>query len=662
MTEQADATRDGTRPGGGPVANSLTVPDSDARPHLSEDERRRLRECAAEPLHLIDRIQSHAALVCVAPDSDLVNVASDNLAEWLGRSLSEVHPELARAVADAHHGSTAVTVPLLRRRYHATIHREAARSLIEFEPVMDGEGLSGSVAEVVETIHRLSDIGDPDQMLATALAEIKAITGFERVACLQFLDNGRGKVVAEVREPDMESQEGLYFPASDIPAQARALYARKLSRSVVDSHDGGQGLLTLDSGAASRDLTGTHVRMIGGHHLEFMRRMGQVATLSLSLVADGELMGIIIGSHRSRHQVPPPVRRVLELLARTLASRLGTTTSILRLQRQLDLRRRRTEFLAPFYGTTSLSRVVDDASTYIREVVECDGAYLRLRGKVRTNGAVPQPEHMDRALSLLGGEQLITDALSRDRPDLAEHLGTVAGMIAIPVSGEADYLVFLRMCTEQDVQWLGDQTPANRDSPVSPRCTFTRWHETVTSEALPWGPAVEDAFDLAHDIQTALDAREHARLARHDPLTGLPNRRYLDEVAEPLVGGYRERLAAIFLDLDDFKDVNDTHGHGVGDAVLKEMGARLARATRDRDFAVRLSGDEFVMLCLDVDEEEATIIADRLVGSLAEPVIVGEASFTVRVSAGVAMGGHGLGFDDLLQRADQAMYRDKRDG
>src|SRR5690606_37803124 len=138
-----------------------------------------------------------------------------------------------------------------------------------------------------------------------------------------------------------------------------------------------------------------------------------------------------------------------------------------------------------------------------------------------------------------------------------------------------------------------------------PRRSFSAWSESVTSRSLPWGDHARDAFELGDDIRAAIAARaqaELAELALRDALTGLRNRRYLDERLDELLGRSAGPIAVIFIDLDDFKLVNDTHGHDVGDAVLAAVGERLSGSARTSDIVARLGGDEFVMVCVDVDD------------------------------------------------------------
>jgi diguanylate cyclase (GGDEF)-like protein len=157
-------------------------------------------------------------------------------------------------------------------------------------------------------------------------------------------------------------------------------------------------------------------------------------------------------------------------------------------------------------------------------------------------------------------------------------------------------------------------------------------------------------------------------LATHDPLTGLPNRTLiLDRVEQMLVRSVRNQtpVAALFIDLDNFKSINDTLGHAVGDELLQAVAARLDSVIRDADALGRLGGDEFVViseaLTLEVGPE---LIAERLLDALAQPFKLGADKTTrvaVTASIGIAAGEHILA-EELLRDADIAMYRAKWDG
>jgi diguanylate cyclase (GGDEF)-like protein len=161
---------------------------------------------------------------------------------------------------------------------------------------------------------------------------------------------------------------------------------------------------------------------------------------------------------------------------------------------------------------------------------------------------------------------------------------------------------------------------------------------------------------------------ELAYQASHDPLTGLPNRAlFIDRLEHALARARRSRskIAVVFLDLDNFKLVNDTHGHAAGDRLLLAISARLSAAVRPGDTVARFGGDEFVVLCEDLaGEEDAVRIARRTVDAGSRPVEIGAVEHKITVSAGIAIvdEGHLATASDLLRDADAAMYRAKASG
>ncbi len=182
--------------------------------------------------------------------------------------------------------------------------------------------------------------------------------------------------------------------------------------------------------------------------------------------------------------------------------------------------------------------------------------------------------------------------------------------------------------------------------------------------------ALTESREILADTQAALaisqeEERDARRRALHDSMTGLPNRDLFDDRLSNAISLARRHdwtLAVMFLDLDGFKKINDTHGHAVGDAVLKEVARRLSLHSRDEDTVCRNGGDEFLYLLVNPQgKENIERIAGLVSANIAKPIAVGRGQFVVNASIGVAVYPlDGATGDELIKSADTAMYRAKK--
>lgn len=178
---------------------------------------------------------------------------------------------------------------------------------------------------------------------------------------------------------------------------------------------------------------------------------------------------------------------------------------------------------------------------------------------------------------------------------------------------------------------------------------------------------IEHYVAVFSDISQIKDSQRKAEyLATHDALTGLPNRSlFHDRLRHALAMARRskQRVGALFIDLDNFKTINDTLGHDVGDALLKECAARLREVVRDVDTVARMGGDEFTALLVDCNPEAAAQVAHRLVDELSSSFEIGGRKLFASASIGVAFfPDDGQDSAELIKAADAAMYRAKEQG
>ncbi len=245
-------------------------------------------------------------------------------------------------------------------------------------------------------------------------------------------------------------------------------------------------------------------------------------------------------------------------------------------------------------------------------------------------------------LHLMWAESLCRRVISRRKPLLLPYCGSIGGAphscLAVPLESEDG--VIGALAVQSDLEEVV--------------------HTDQDRQLLQFVAVQLTAAMARMEMQVRMEY-----LAQYDQLTGLPNRTlFMDRLLTALARARRQktRLAVLFLDLNDFKTVNDHYGHAAGDNLLKAVATRLNREIRDVDTAGRMGGDEFVVLLDTIEQvEDAALVAEKLRISLGEPYDLPEASLRRSPSIGWAVyPDHGSDGESLIRHADQAMYRVKQ--
>ena len=635
----------------------------------------RLEACSTEPIRTPGSIQPHGIFLAAERESRRIVVVSENVEAFLGVRPSDalgrlvddfVDPERFDALRAAALGANPVDVNIRGQLFDAIVHREGPVTFVELEPQLPSNDREHASSAYAAT-HRISLIRDRQALFEQTAIEFSELVGFDRTMVYHFHPDGHGEIVAEVHAEGMEPYLGLHFPASDIPPQARDLYLTKLSRAIVTTQTPNVPLVGLDTiGGEKLNLSQAELRSVSPFHLQFMRNMGQASTVSFSLVYEDELIGMITCAHNSERRIPFLMRRRLEALATQIGLQLGALRRIEDLSTVISSHELRAELLSKIVASDDISGALLDGDFTLLDVITSDSAIVCLDGITSATASAPDTADSRALMRDLShsDSELVSDALRVTHPEIASRLPGIAGLLFVPFGRDGDFLAFFRNEVTQSIDWLGDLNEQNRAEVLSPRLSFSAWRESVTGRSLPWEDLPASAVDLARDIENALLRRRESRLATlalRDPLTGLGNRRYLLEelgARAALV----QNISMLFIDLDAFKEINDTFGHDAGDTVIVTVGERLSEQTRSEDLVVRLGGDEFVVIGFDLGEVDAQAMASRIVAALREPIALDEGNGRVTASIGVVTVPSTTTAAEMLERADEAMYRAKLKG
>jgi chemotaxis family two-component system sensor kinase Cph1 len=399
------------------------------------------------------------------------------------------------------------------------VHRADALLVTEWEPVPGAEQTAAWHRRVPSVLQRLSATATLDELTEALAAAVRTLTGFDRVMVYRFDADWNGEVVAEDRREDLEPFLGLRYPASDIPAQARALYATNWLRLIPDATyrpvplEPDRNPLT----GTPLDLSGSMLRSVSPVHLEYLRNMGVVASMSVSLIDGGQLWGLIACHHYSGpHRPSYTDRAAAEFLGRTASLLLPTKVEAGAQGRVVDVARRQAQLVAAVgRAPRATSAALTQGDVTVLDLLPATGAAVRLDGRLVLLGRTPPAERVvPLVTALLGTGTTATDALARVVPDASDVAGAASGVLAVDVgAGAGDFLAWFRPETPREVTWGGNPHSSEiADGATGPRLTprrsFARWTETVRGTSRPWH---DHELAAAQALAAHLD---EARLAR----------------------------------------------------------------------------------------------------------------------------------------------------
>ncbi len=495
-------------------------------PTLAPGEPVDLDNCAREPIHIPGYVQPRGVLL-VVHDGDVVQATSSTsellgryVEDLLGASLVEALGADAAAAIAAHAaapGDVRDRNPVLvhladGRPWHALVHYPPGTDgmlAVELEPAADGRPLTyGDTYQQVRTsISELNRARSLTELYDVAAREARALTGFDRVMVYRFDADHNGEVVAEAKRADLNSFYGLHYPATDIPAQARALYEKNWIRLISDVNYVPSPLVPTANPVTGEPLDLTHatLRSVSPIHIEYLQNMGVTASMSIALLKDGALWGLIACHHYSGPHAPPHgARAAAEFLGSVLSLRLVAQVEE---DRITAARRAARELAGLVAATRDDSLPLTEALTAhpaLLAIMGADAAVVRAQGRTTCAGEAPSDPASVLAWATGSGEELVaTDSLARDAPDLVTDF---AGALALNLA-EGDAIVWLRREVARSVDWGGDphnKAIARREGDsvrLSPRKSFDRWRETVRDSSLPW---------TDEQLETATVLRRHA--------------------------------------------------------------------------------------------------------------------------------------------------------
>lgn len=490
--------------------------------------------CDRELIHVPGAIQAFGALLSLDPGTLKILQASVNSAEVFGKAPNSL---LGKSAADLFGPETADEL----RAGNGLVHGEgwtgrivrSERTLLLEAETRQGRPDSRSEKAALEALEQADTLLT---LLQTAADYVQKLTNFDRVMVYRFHPDLHGEVVAEAVKEGVDQYLGLHYPASDIPAPARAVFLRTWVRMIPDVNYRPVALEPVLDPRDDQplDLGDSLLRAVSPIHIEYLKNMAVGSSLTISLKSQGKLWGLIACHGLAPKYVDLPVRESCEAIGRITSAFIAIKDDQDLLRQRDTFRRVHRQLVENLHGSDDMAAAITKSKPNLLDLISARGgaAALYLEGYWVTAGETPsEPELEDLVtwLAATSGTRAIftTNELPAVYPPAANFHSPACGLLAIHVpKTERNFILWFRPEIISTVKWAGKpEKVTDRNGRLHPRASFGEWTQKVGGRSIPWTEPEEAAalelrnaimaIDLQRQFVKEQAAREDAERAMH---------------------------------------------------------------------------------------------------------------------------------------------------
>jgi two-component system, chemotaxis family, sensor kinase Cph1 len=511
-----------------------------------------ISECEREPIHVPGHCQPFGVLLAMQTGHERICQISKNTelvfgveaGEVVGCKLSNVfgNSDASKILDIFESGNWKEINPLRLLVTHGgkglavdvILHRYDGLDFVEVEPVSaeSAERASRSFHLLHDALTRLQTSRNSGELWEATVTEVQRITGYDRVMVYKFDRDDHGSVVAEQKQGHQESFLGLHYPASDIPEQARRLYRINWIRYIPDVYYKPVAVIPVvdEDHRRPTDMTYCVLRSVSPVHCEYLHNMGVGASMSVSIVRDNRLWGLIACHHATPRHLPYKLRLACEQLAQVVSLRIAALEEQ---ENSAGTNLLQAQMLAELPNASDIVTALVPETFNLLEYIEATGAAVCYGENTLTLGRTPNESQirmiLEFTLRRVSAPIFATDRLQDRLLEAEKFTDTASGVLCFTASRDRDFhILWFRTEQVREVRWAGEpDKPAAFDGSrlrLGPRRSFEVWKQEVRGQSQAWRPAeIEAAAELRSTLISMISAKGEGKPAVPENLIqGLP--------------------------------------------------------------------------------------------------------------------------------------------
>ena len=599
-----------------------------------------LTNCDREPIHIPSLIQPHGVLLVLQyPTLEIVQVSSNTQKvvsrqpeELLGKPLSNlldakqiklIQQCLAKDFESINPLSLSIKHLNKSIYFDGIVHRLDNIIIIELEQkkAKGKTDFFDFYQQVRGTITRIQKAPTLLEMCQLVVQEVRTITGFDRVMVYRFDQEGAGRVIAEDTNQETPYLD-LHYPPSDIPKQARQLYTLNWLRLIPNANYQPVGLIPADNPLTNQplDMSLSVLRSVSPIHLEYLQNMGVTASMSISLIQDQKLWGLIACHHSSPKYLSYNIRTVCEFIGQVMSVELVNKEASEDIEYKTQLKSLQTQFVEALSQAEYFLDGMVQLKSQLLNLVNATGAVICSGDQCIRVGKTPSEQEVNALLDWIKPQVyhnlFETRSLLLDYPLAESYKAIASGVLALEISKvHHNYILWFRPEVIQTVNWGGDpnkpvEVLSDGSFRMSPRKSFQLWQETVQGSALPWKPCEVEAVTELRSLVVGVVLRQADKLAAMNYELQRSNEE-LDSFAYVASHDLKEPLRGIhnyanFL-MEDYAEVLDDDGIAKLQTLVK-LTQRMEDLINSLLYFSRLGRAELIRQLVNLDELVPQII------------------------------------------------------